>query len=179
MAEVLIAAAAAKTVGAIVEGNAQQAAQREAAAAHDYNAAVAAQNAEQAYQLADAQEALQRRKARMALGEQAAQIAESGVTYSGSALQVAKQSATNAELDSLLILHHGDVRAKGYLEQAASEHYAGDVSRANARRARTATYFNAIGAPLGAYAGAGVQPTTLGQGYGTAGSYAAEAGGPW
>src|SRR6266542_515980 len=99
MSEILFPASIAlSAIGALVGGNAEQNAQREAAAAHDYNAAVAAQNAEQAYKLADAQEALQRRKARVALGEQAAQIAESGVTYSGSALQIAKQSATNAEL---------------------------------------------------------------------------------
>jgi hypothetical protein len=181
MTWVIVAAAALKTVGAIVEGNAQQAAQREAAAAHDYNAAVAQQNAEQAYKLADAQEALQRRKARMALGEQAAEIAESGVTYSGSALQVAKQSAANAELDSLTILYQGEARARGYQAQAVAEKYGADVSRANARSIRTATYISAIRPGLAAW-GDSLQPTTLpgaGLAYGTAGGAALGGTGPW
>lgn len=181
--EVLVAAAGFRTLGAIVEGQSQQAAYREAGAAHDYNAAVARQNADQAYKLANAQEAMQRRKARAALGEQAAQLAESGFTYEGSSLAVAKQSAENAELDSLMILYRGDMQARGYQAQAASEAYAGDVARANARRSRVATYFNVIGAPLGVYARAplNAQPTTLGGiGYGEAGSAAATAGaGPW
>jgi hypothetical protein len=113
-----------------------------------------------------------------------AQVAESGVTYSGSVLQVAKQSAANAELDSLLILHAGDMRARGYFEQATSEQYAGDVSRANARRARTATYISAIRPGLQAYGDSlNVQPTTLpsaGLGYGTAGSVITGVNaGPW
>jgi hypothetical protein len=167
MAEIALGMAAAmgfKAVGALVEGGAQQAAYREAGAAHNYNAQVAQQNAEQAYKLANAQEALQRRKARVALGEQAAQIAESGVIYSGSALQVARQSAAAAELDSLNIQYQGDLRAKGFLAQATSEQYAGDVARANARRARTAMYFNMIGAPLSVYARGSLntQPSTLG-----------------
>ncbi|HEY2968760.1 MAG TPA: hypothetical protein VGK75_10390 [Casimicrobiaceae bacterium] len=182
MTWVAVAAAAFKTVGALVEGNAQQAAYREAGAAHDYNAKVAEQNAEQAYKLADAQEALQRRKARVALGEQAAQIAESGVTYSGSALQVAKQSAANAELDSLYIQYQGDARARGYQAQAVAEKYGADVSRANARSARTAMYINAIRPGLAAW-GDSLQPTTLGGGsglgYGTAGSVAGGDVGPW
>jgi hypothetical protein len=165
MAEIalsMLAGTALKTVGTLVEGNAKQAAYRERAAASDYNAEVARQNAMQAYNLASAQEAMQRRKARMVLGQQAAQIAESGVTYSGSALQVAMQSAADAELDSLLILHRGDMRARGYFEQATSEQYAGDIDRANARRTRTATYLSAIRPGLSAYGDSlNAQPTTL------------------
>jgi hypothetical protein len=183
MTWVAAAAAAFKTVGTLVEGNAQQGAYREAGAAHDYNAAVAKQNAEQAYKLADAQEAMQRRKARVALGEQAAEIAESGVTYSGSALAVAKQSAANAELDSLYIQYRGDMQARGFRAQAVSEQYAGDVSRANARSARTAMYINAVRPGLAAWGDSlNVQPTTLPMGslgYGTAGSFAASGTGPW
>ena len=176
MTWVLAASMGLQAVGALVEGDAAQASHRQAAASHDYNAEIARQNAEQAYALSGAQEALQRKKARIVLGEQAAQIAESGVTYSGSALQVAMQSAADAELDSLLILHAGDLRARGYLEQATSEHYAGDIERANARAARRAMYFNAVAGPLATYArsggGGNVQPTTI------VGSMNAYGGGP-
>ena len=164
-AGIAIAAAAAKTTGALASGAAAQRAQREAAAAHDYNAAVAEQNADQAFKLADAQEAIQRRKARMALGGQAAQIAESGVTNTGSAVAVAKQSAANAELDSLLIQYHGEMQARGYEAMATSEKYAADVARANARSARSAMWLTAAlpgldlaGSRLNASA---TQPTTL------------------
>jgi hypothetical protein len=151
-----------RAVGALVGSGAEQSAQREAAAAHDYNAKIAEQNAQTSWNLASAQEALQRQRARGVLGEQAAQIAESGVTYSGSALAVAKQSAANAELDSLMIQYQGDLKARGYQAQATSEQYAGDVSRANARAARTAGWLNAGGSVLSGYANSlNVQPTTL------------------
>jgi len=70
-----------------------------------------------------------------------AAFAQSGGGFSGSAADVMKQSATNAELDSLMIRYESDLKATGLKNQAAGEEYAGKV-------AKQAGYYGAIGSVL-------------------------------
>jgi hypothetical protein len=142
-----IAGATMKVAGSIQEGNARADQLNQQGAVSDYNAQIAEQNAVIAWQQGTAREAQVRNRARQILGSQAANLAESGLdSGSGSALAMAKQSATNAELDSLNTLYGADLRARGYKMQAENEKYQGNLSHAGAGSARAMGYWAAAGA---------------------------------
>lgn len=65
-------------------------------------------------------EETQRREARIALGRQAAAVAEAGGGSGGSAGALLEQSAVFAELDALNIRYGGELRAKGLLAESMS-----------------------------------------------------------
>lgn len=189
IAAVAAAVAISKGASAIQQGNAEQANARNQASLHERNAQIADQNAATSWDLAFAKEEMVRRHGARVMGTQAAAMAQSGVDIgSGSALLVAHQSEANAELDALMVRHQGEIQAAGYTDQAQTERFAANVEQANARRARTAMYWNTFfNAPLAgattfmAMSGA-VQPTT--SGYGTIDAQGAGYGlnggaGPW
>lgn len=111
------------------------------AAMHNYNASILNQNARIERQQADAREEAKRRETAMILGTQRAAFAQAGAGLDGSAADVMKQSATNAELDALTLRYEGDLRARGLKEQAKQEKYA-------AKTAITQSYFNTAGSIL-------------------------------
>ena len=144
MEALMIAGAAVQAIGAIQQGNA-------AKAAADYNASMLERNAEIERSQANQREEAKRREARGLLGKQAAAFAQSGGGLDGSAADVMKQSATYAELDALTLRYEGDMRARGFENEARMERFAG-------KQARKAGYFKAAGSILsgaGAYYGAG------------------------
>lgn len=138
--------------GAITSANAQSANSDAAAAASNYNAAVSREKATVATQQANANEESQRRQAAMALGNQRAATAESGVDLtSGSALDLYKQSATNAELDALNIRYGGQMQALGFKSQASLDTMSAQQSENNASAALTGGYLNAGASALSSY----------------------------
>jgi hypothetical protein len=144
-----IASAAMSAAGAVAQGNAQQRSFRQQAASEDFNAEVAKRNAQTAWNVAGGQEELIRRRGRLALGREAAATAQSGIDPgSGSALLLAHQSESNAELDALLVRHRGALQAMGYTDQATTDEYNAAIARSNARGARTAMYWNILGAGI-------------------------------
>lgn len=111
-------AAAFTAVSAIQQG---QAAKR----AGDFNAAVAEQNAGVARNQAAADAEAQQRHARQVIGAQRAAYGASGITLVGSPIDVLSESASNAELDKLNILHRGEIAAVGYGNTATLERMKG------------------------------------------------------
>jgi hypothetical protein len=71
-----------------------------------------------ASQQALADEAAKRRDNRQLMGEQAASLAESGLSGSGSSARAANQSAALAELDALNIRYAGNMKRTGLLAEA-------------------------------------------------------------
>lgn len=124
-----------QVVSSIMQGQQQ-------AAMHNYNASILNQNARIERQQADAREEAKRRETAMVLGSQRAAFAQAGAGLDGSAADVMLQSATNAELDSMMIRYEGDLRARGLKEQARQERLSG-------KTAMTQGYFNAAGSILG------------------------------
>lgn len=120
--------------GAIQQGKAQK-------KMHDYNAAQLRQNAIIEQSQGNLREEAQRRKASQVAGQQAAAIAQSGGGMGGSAADIMRESAINAELDAMTIRYESELKSKGLKNQAAGEQYAGEV-------ARQAGYYNAIGSVL-------------------------------
>lgn len=123
MAIVFAAAAAAKMVGSILEGQA-------AGAAHDANSRIAEQNRDIALNQAASRELSSRRRSAFALGGHFAGIAESGVDPGfGSATNSLRTSAARAELDALNIRHEGAMHAFGFERERVMERAAGKQSR--------------------------------------------------
>lgn len=136
MAEAALAAGKGlSAVGDIRQGNAN-------ANVSEYNAAVADQNAG----IVLAQGAEQERRARIqasrAIGGEQAAYGASGVTSEGSATDVLRNSAANAELNALTIRNSADIKATALKNEAALDHY-------RASNDRVAGYMNAASDLIG------------------------------
>jgi hypothetical protein len=97
--------------------------------AADYNAQAATQNAEQTRLQAKEEERRARIAGRKHLGSMRAGYGASGVQMDGSALDVLEESARNVELDALTIRHAGEVRARGFENEAVLERMRGKNAR--------------------------------------------------
>lgn len=110
------------SIGKVMEGES-------GAQAAEYNAGMAEQNAGLAVQQAAVEEQRQRIMAKKGIGSARAGISASGITLEGSAADVLESSAANAELDSLLIRHAGESKAKMFGAEASLNRYKAAGSR--------------------------------------------------
>ena len=153
---VMIATTALSTVGALSAASSAKKAAYTNASAMDQNAAVLDENAGIVTAQAGQREEAQRRSARMILGSQRAAVAEAGGGTGGTAADIMRQSAINAELDAMTIRYEGALQARGLKQEAASERRAAVNERYTWRQAKKTGYFNAAGSILsgaGSYAG--------------------------
>lgn len=148
----LVASAATAAVGSIAEGQAQKEAYKSQANANEYNAKVSDMNAQIARNNASVREEAMRRKSRQVLGQQRGAIAQAGIQFTGSAIDIMEQSSTMAELDALNTRYEGDLQARGLLATAVGERYQAAANRINAKNAQTASFIKAAGQVAGAYA---------------------------
>lgn len=123
-------------VGDIRQGNAN-------ANVADYNAQVANQNAQIVLQQGAEQERRSRVQASMAIGAERAAYGASGVTADGSAADVIRSSAANAELNALTIRNGSQIKATALRNEASLDYY-------RASNDRVAGYMNAAGDLIGA-----------------------------
>lgn len=122
-------------VGAIRQGQAQ-------AAAMDFNAKVAQQNADIAEGQSLAASEAQQRDAQRRIGASVAAYGASGVQMSeGSPSDVLAESARMAALDNLTLKYNYKLKGLGYQTQS-------QLDSANAASSRTASYFNAAATTL-------------------------------
>jgi hypothetical protein len=166
----LVASSAMQAVGAVQQGKmaaAQGKAQMEAA---NYNARMKEIEAGITREQSNAREEQQRRQARQLLGRQRAAVAQAGIGWGGSALDIMEESATLAELDALTIRYEGDLKARGLLAEAEFDKYSGQVAMAQGKAAKTASYISAAASLLsgaaGAYKGMGAGTTATAGGSG-------------
>lgn len=94
-----------------------------------YNAEMDMQNAKLEEEQAAVGEDRQRRMSYKALSAIKAGYGAAGVTLEGSPLDVLEESATNAELDALLIRHGGQARAQRYRASALLARYEGKAAK--------------------------------------------------
>lgn len=147
--ELMLIGGAVQAVGAIQAGQAQKAEANARAQANQYNAKVKEMQAGIERSQANAREEQQRRKGRQILGAQRAGIAQAGIGFTGSAVDIMEQSADLAELDALNIRYEGELRSTGLLADAEAELYEADVNRMAGRNAMKAAYINAGSALIG------------------------------
>ncbi len=138
-----VASTAMSVVGAIQQGNAQEAQYKAQAQAQDYNAKVSENQAIAANQQTAAREDAERRQRRIALGSARAAMSETGLTDSGSIMDMFDQSAINSELDVLNTRYEGNMAAKGFNDQAVLDRYGAATARSNAKAASSAKWVNA------------------------------------
>ena len=88
--------------------------------AYDIAAALAGQNAQFTEQSAAIKEAQQQREATLQIGEQQGAVASSGFALSGSALDILRDSASQAALQRQVLGQQGLITEAGYKEQQQS-----------------------------------------------------------
>lgn len=137
----LIIAAAIAAAGAIKKG---QSAKKQG----DYNAKIEERNAAVARDQANAAALRQQRSANKIIGGMRAAYGAAGVSVEGSPLDVLEESAGQAELDRLTILHNGELKAIGAIDNAA-------LDRARGAEAESSGYVNAVGKLFSAYGSKG------------------------
>lgn len=169
------AAAVMSAVGAIQQGKAAKSQANNMAAANEYNAQLKDRQAAIERAQWSVREEQQRRQAGAILGKQRAAVAQSGVGFGGSSLDVIDQSSFLAELDALTIRYEGENRAKGLLSAAEMDRYEASANRAAGKNAMKGAYLSAGAALLsgaGAYkyygAGGGAASTSYSLTPGTA-----------
>lgn len=142
---ILLAAGVAQGIGAIMSANSQAAMLESNAAAQRYNAAVSAQQGEQALRVSSAAQITQRRQQRQALGTQRAAIAQSGTGMGGTNDALLQTSENYAELDLLNIAYDGAVRSKGYVAQSDLDEFQSKVYQSQVGPTKRAGYLSALG----------------------------------
>lgn len=118
------------SAGAYAQGQAQ-------ASAYEANAAAAEQQARAQREKASHEAGLVRDKGQSILSTQRARYGASGVAMSGSALDVALESARKNEMDALMVKYNGEVNARMSENQAS-------IYRSQADSAKTAGTIGAV-----------------------------------
>ncbi|MCW5623339.1 MAG: hypothetical protein KIT73_01305 [Burkholderiales bacterium] len=139
----IIASTALSAMGAIQSANTQAAQLETQARAADYNATMAERQAAAAAAASSVNEDALRRESRVALGGQAAALAQTGFTMGGSGTDLMQQSRVNAELDALNTRYQGRLQQMGLLSEAELQRYEGAASRSNIGAVKKAGYISA------------------------------------
>lgn len=145
----IIASTAVSAVGAISAGNAQAASLKSQANALEYNASVQRMNADRTAAEYSVREDQQRRQQAIILGRQRAGIAESGIGFTGTALDLEEQSNINAELDNLTLRYEGNTQRAALLQDATMSTYQAGAAKSQAKSAKQQGYISALGSVLG------------------------------
>jgi hypothetical protein len=96
---------------------------------YDAEARVDEANARAVLSQANQREEQTRRETGLALGEQAAAVAQSGTGFGGSNALLMRQSGANAELDALNARYEGALQSTSYRNKALGERYAAKNAR--------------------------------------------------
>ena len=122
----------------------------------EFNRDISYQNAQRMEQDAAAeeetsavQEARHRQNVGRLLGLQRVSYAKSGVRMSGTALDVANDTAVQGELDALMIRYNGKSRANAIRAGAAQERVRGDIARIEGKMAERSGRLQGVGTMLG------------------------------
>lgn len=140
-------AAVAGAVATVASAQQQSAAMKQQAANADYEAQVQDMRARQAYAQAGAQEDLQRRRARAAIGTQLASNAQAG---GGLNTDLLRQSLYDAENDALAIRYEGQLQGQGMRDDATLQRMQASNLRKQASAKKAGGYLSAATSLVGA-----------------------------
>jgi hypothetical protein len=121
------------------------------------SAAFAEQNKQFTEQSTAIQESQKSREINKTLGSQQAEVAASGFTNSGSALDIIRDSATQGALTKAILAQQGNITEAGYEQQAQSYRYMSQAATMAASAADKA----AGGATIGAFLKGGAALTSI------------------
>lgn len=148
------AAAAFAFAGEMIQGRQQANEARQEGEVQGYHATIAEQNAAVAGQQSSAEQERVRRESRQVLGEQRAAIGESGTSFTGSNIDLIRQSTAMAELDAMNIQYQGEVERTGFLNERDMRLWNKHAQRQKARTIMRQRWIKAFGAAASAYGGA-------------------------
>lgn len=149
----MIASTAMQAIGAAQQGKAaQQQAEYDAGVSRRNAKVLEMQAAVEGQQAARAEEK-QRREGRKVMGQQAAGLAQAGVGFSGSALDLTAESARNIEMDALNIRYEGQLKAQGLMADAESQRYKAEGQIFAGKQAKAASRIGVASALISGGAG--------------------------
>lgn len=143
-----VASTVMSVVGAISSGNAEAAAQKQAAAVAERNRILAQQDAIRAQQTAQIASEDLGRSNRRQLADLRANLGASGLEFSGSPIDVLADTSIEMALDQRRTLYEGDVRARDGQVEASNYAAQADAARMKAKNARSSGYMSAGAALL-------------------------------
>ena len=127
--------------------------------AQEFNAKVAEQQAQLTRESSALEEFKARKRLKLVSGEQRALFAKSGVTFSGSVIDVIEESISNAELDIATSNFNAEVKARGFESEAAQARIVGQQARRISRLRAGATLLTGV-AQAASFGGTGGGPGT-------------------
>lgn len=145
----LIGAAIATGVGALLSAKGQLDAGAAAQKAADAEASLLERNADKVEDMGDYAAFRHGMKVKKVLGAGRAAYASSGVTMSGSAMDVMRESAVEGERDRLTIIYNAETKAETMRGQAAVARYSGKSAREASKYAAAGSLFSGIGQTAG------------------------------
>lgn len=152
----MLVGTAVSAVGSISQSQNAAAASRYNAQISERNALIQQQNATLARQQAVSQSEIQRRQAAKQMGAMRAGYANSGVAMEGSPLDVLAASAASAELDTLNTIYNGELKARGFENDAQGLRESAAMDRKRAKNQITQGYMSAGASLLMGYGSAGM-----------------------
>jgi diaminopimelate epimerase len=142
-------AGGAKLLGGLMDTNAEVGQYKAQQKAEAENARALGLQADQAGAVTARNEEQQRREFRDYAGSAAAAAGEGALSYSGSLLDVYRQSEQRAELDALKIRHEGTSRSQSIRQEGRLAGMRSSLARQMAKRARVAGTIGMIGDAVG------------------------------
>jgi hypothetical protein len=123
----------------------------------EYNAAVAERDAASAKQSAEYEAGQKRKETQKLLGRQRALYGKAGVTLEGSPLLMMEETASEGEIDALMIEREGKLRAGSYQSEAALSRMKGSAAKRAGYYGAGSSLLTGAGSAMSAY-GAKVKP---------------------
>ena len=145
----LIAAAVATAAGSLISAKGQLDAGDAARRAGNAEGDLLEKNANRVEEMGKYTAFRHNMKVKKVLGAGRAAYAASGVTMSGSAMDVMRESAVEGERDRLTILYNATVKADTMRDQADIARYRGEAAQAAAQYGAASSIFGGIGKTFG------------------------------
>lgn len=143
-----VASGAVSAVGSIQQGNAAMADAEYQAAVSRNNAIMERNKAKQELQAGEVEANQKRREVAAIIGRQRAGVGASGVTMSGSVLDVLTDTAGQGAFDIAMIRHNAEIRATDRNFSAQNFDAQSELMMMQGRAARQAGYMSALGTAL-------------------------------
>lgn len=157
----MIAGTGVSAAGMILQGRAASASAKAQAKVDEANARIAENNASLESEAVTRQLSSQRSGFSRLIGQQKSAVAKSGLTLSGSALDVMSDSELQNSLMEQEIQRGGFARASGYLQQSSDFRAQAAIGRAAGANARTGSYIGAGGTLISGAGQVGYMKATM------------------
>ena len=156
-ADIALAGVGTQMYGQYQVGRAAEAQGKSQQAWHEYNAQLAEREAIETRESAAYEESKHRKAGERLKAKQRAGYAKAGVTFEGSPLEVMEETASELEMDALMIRRSGQVGAQRLTAEAQLSRFAGRSTLLRGKAKRRASYYGMASTGLTGAAQTGYQ----------------------